>query len=171
MIVHLDFDGVIFDFEGAVERHFDMPFYEVNKRSMWAAINRNPTWFEDLQLLPDALELWSTIGQISSLTKSYFDTGLSKNPAIKRRVLTATGHNYHDVSKQKIKAAYKNLPGFRVADFRSVPSSGDKALFATPDSILIDDSPRSCDPFNAAGGIAILHTSATDSLAKLRALL
>lgn len=156
MIVHLDFDGVIFDFEGAIERHFDMPFHEINTRAMWATINRNPTWFEDLHLLPDALELWMSVG---SLVGS------------RRKVLTATGNNYHDVSKQKIKAAYKNLPGFRVADFRSVPSSGDKALFATPDSILIDDSPRSCDPFNAAGGIAILHTSAADSLAKLRALL
>lgn len=171
MIVHLDFDGVLFDFEGAIERHFDMPFHEVNKRAMWATINRNPTWFEDLQLLPDALELWNTIGQISSMTKSYFDTGLSQNVPTKRCVLTATGNNYHDVSRQKIKAGYKNLPGFRVADFRSVPSSENKALFAGDGSILIDDSPRSCDPFNAAGGIAILHTSASDSLAKLRALL
>lgn len=156
MIVHLDFDGVLFDFEGAIERHFDMPFYEVNKRAMWAAISRNPTWFEDLQLLPDALELWVGVGGLVGT---------------KRKVLTATGNNYHDVSRQKIKAGYKNLPGFRVADFRSVPSSENKALFAGDGSILIDDSPRSCDPFNAAGGIAILHTSASDSLAKLRALL
>lgn len=155
MIVHLDLDGVLFDFTGQIERDLDMPRDEISTRAMWSFINRCPSWFEDLPLLPDALDLWMGVASISRAN---------------RRILTATGNNYHDVTKQKIKACYKRLPGFEMNIFRSVPRSEDKSLFANECAVLIDDSPRSCDPFNAAGGIAILHTNAADSLAKLRTL-
>jgi hypothetical protein len=45
-----------------------------------------------------------------------------------------------------------------------------KAEYAEPNAILIDDQPKSIDPFIAAGGIGILHTSAANTIKELKKL-
>jgi hypothetical protein len=51
-----------------------------------------------------------------------------------------------------------------------VTSSKDKAQYATPDCILIDDRRKSIDPWIEAGGIGILHTDAASTILKLKGL-
>ena len=52
-----------------------------------------------------------------------------------------------------------------------VPDREDKAKFANPNAILIDDRKDNVDEFVEAGGIGILHTDATDTINKLKELL
>jgi len=47
----------------------------------------------------------------------------------------------------------------------------DKAKFASPTAILIDDRPETIEEFNKAGGIGLLHTNAIDTINKLKYLL
>lgn len=47
----------------------------------------------------------------------------------------------------------------------------DKAKYAAPNHILIDDRRRSIDPWRAAGGIGILHTSPEDTLKQLEEII
>lgn len=46
-----------------------------------------------------------------------------------------------------------------------------KTAYATPETILIDDTEDIIVNFNAAGGLGILHKDANETLAKLRTLL
>jgi hypothetical protein len=52
-----------------------------------------------------------------------------------------------------------------------VPGRKHKTAYATPETILIDDTEDIIVNFNAAGGLGILHKDANDTLAKLRTLL
>lgn len=49
-----------------------------------------------------------------------------------------------------------------------VPGKHLKQQYATPSSILIDDTPIVIDQWNAAGGIGILHTDAVSTIALLK---
>lgn len=49
-----------------------------------------------------------------------------------------------------------------------VPGKQHKAKYATPNSILIDDTPVVIDAWNKAGGIGILHTDAVSTIAMLK---
>jgi len=51
-----------------------------------------------------------------------------------------------------------------------VPNREDKAKFATPDSILIDDREDNVNEFIQAGGKGILHKNATDTINQLKEL-
>ena len=51
-----------------------------------------------------------------------------------------------------------------------VRKTTDKAAWAGPDRILIDDKKEAIEPWEAAGGIGILHTSAADTIRKLKTL-
>lgn len=60
-------------------------------------------------------------------------------------------------------------------DYRGIPligvkRSSEKAQYATPETLLIDDRSRSCIPFREAGGHAIKHKSAVKTLAELHQL-
>lgn len=52
-----------------------------------------------------------------------------------------------------------------------VPGRKYKTAYATPETILIDDTEDIIVNFNAAGGVGILHKDINETLAKLRTLL
>ena len=52
-----------------------------------------------------------------------------------------------------------------------VPGRKLKQNYATPDSILIDDTEDVIEAFNRAGGIGILHKDASETLDVLRKIL
>ena len=52
-----------------------------------------------------------------------------------------------------------------------VPGRKHKTAYATPETILIDDTEDIIVNFNAAGGVGILHKDINETLAKLRTLL
>ena len=49
-----------------------------------------------------------------------------------------------------------------------VRKSNDKAAYAAPNHILIDDRSKSIQPWVAAGGIGILHTNAANTIRQLK---
>ena len=157
----VDLDGVAVNFgkqlleiypdfvEGQTERNKKMD------REMWKAIakyqrNGGSFWL-DCEPMPDAFELWDYL-------KPY-------NPEI----LTACGNASFGAGQQKIEWVAKHFGSHIKVNL--VEKSKDKATFATPTSILIDDKMKSIEPFRAAGGIGILHTSAKTTIAELEALI
>lgn len=158
--IMVDMDGVIADFGKAVKKimpEFIEGVNEKNKKldgKMWGKIGKyqktGEFWF-DLEPMEDAFVLWNFV-------KPY-------DPEI----LSAYGDPKFGAREQKIKWIAKHLGSTVRANL--VQRSVDKAVFARPNIILIDDKRKALDPFIAAGGIGILHTSAADSIAQLKAII
>jgi len=157
----IDMDGVLADFEAGVDKILDGGYDDDKYHSdpdfrskMWRAVSKyskegGQLWSE-LPAMEDAKELWSYVEKY--------------NP----QILTATGDPLYGAEAQK-RAWVPWMVGSDVT-VNVVRRSSDKAQYATPNSILIDDQPKSINPWKAAGGIGILHTSAASTIAELKKL-
>ncbi len=156
----LDLDGVMADFIKGVQKlipNYTEDQYENDpqyQKKMWAAINEysnsgGELW-GDLDLMPDAMVLWDYLSKYGNL-----------------EILTATGDPKYGAGAQKRKWVPKHLGGVKI---NLVRKSKEKAQYAKPNHILIDDMSKSIDPWVQAGGIGILHTSAADTINKLKEL-
>jgi hypothetical protein len=155
--VYIDLDGVMADFEGALQSRFGFTFNTAPKGRVWGNIQLfNDTvspWFYSLPLMEDAMELWD-------FCTANFD---------RVEILSASGTTPKDAAGQKKAWVGDNL-GYDVK-VHVVTGSAEKAAFANANAVLIDDRTRSITPFVAAGGIGILHTSAATSIIELTAMM
>ena len=79
------------------------------------------------------------------------------------------GEKFHsEVAAQKVVWLCDNGIPYKA---NIVPGRKHKTAYATPETILIDDTEDIIVNFNAAGGVGILHKDINETLAKLRTLL
>ncbi len=152
--VALDLDGVLASFDKKVEQIFNKPISEVSRKDLWGGIKRYnyevEPFFLNLELMPGALELFR-------FANSNFQDVF---------ILTATGHAFDGIGEQKRRWVAKHLsPNLRV---ETVRKSEEKAQFANPKTILIDDRIKSTGPWESAGGIAILFKNSQQAIAELK---
>lgn len=152
--VWIDSDGVIADFEALIADYVGTPFHEISKGAMWRAVERYDSevapFFESLPKMKDA-------DTLIDFVKAHF---------VNYGILTASGHVPKNGPQQK-RNWYKKHYGNIIV--KVVTKSPDKAEFAKSDKcILIDDRKKSIDPWVAAGGTGILHTSAADTINQLK---
>lgn len=156
-------DGVVSNFDAGISKLLGEPYddnkYENDKeykKKMRDAIKKHKKeggqpWYE-LPMLPDAMQLWTYI-------KLYKPTFLS-----------ATGvPGSESVEKEKRRwldeKFGKNVPAI------FVKKAADKQQEAKSNKhILIDDKPKAINPWKSAGGIGILHTSASSTIQQLKQL-
>lgn len=158
--LYVDMDGVIADFMAGVrtELNFDVEEARLEtdskyRNQFWKAIRAHSKaggeiW-RHLPQMSDAMVLWNYVKQ--------------HNPTI----LTAAGDPMYNATPQKhawVKEHLGNVPVIVTA------KSAEKAQYAEPNAILIDDRQKSIQPWTAAGGIGIFHTSAQDSINQLKKL-
>jgi hypothetical protein len=161
-----DMDGVFSDFSGKVAELMGFSLSEgqeisshpkFEKKKMWRHINEfdaHTPFFYSLNIIPDAYELWDFVTDKFDREKIFF--------------LTASGYTPVDAPHQKRRWIRKNFGAYRV---EVVDKSHDKAKFATPNTILIDDREKSIKPWVDAGGIGILHKNAQTTIEELRKIL
>ena len=153
----VDLDGVLADFSGRLREITGKPAESLNRGYLWATVQKYndevAPFFESLDKMSDADKLWNFV---SSNFGHVF-------------ILTATGWTPKNGADQKRNWVAKNL-GPNVVT-KVVTSGSLKAQFATPTTILIDDTRKAIDPWIAAGGIGILHTSADSTIAEMKRLL
>lgn len=147
--LYLDMDGVIADFHKEYDK-ID-PNREDRKRFRTAVIEDRI--FEKLDFMPDAQELLNYVSKLNGVTVQMLTSVGTHDP-----------FQGNSAKEQKLNwLNKKNIPW--KANF--VQDKGQKAVYANATSILIDDSIGCINPFNEAGGYGILHTSASDTIAKL----
>ena len=150
--VFVDMDGVLTDFDKAYYELTGMKSSEAKSKlsvqEFWFPIkNAGRDWWINMDWMPDGKKLWSYI-------KKYDPTLLSA-PSIER-------------SSKVGKRGWvnNNLSGTKLIMTRS----SNKKKYATPTSVLIDDTKRNIDDWNSSGGIGIHHTSTSNTIKELKKL-
>ena len=155
--IYVDLDGVMANLQGYVESlGIDVKLQPgggdwANSEEIWKQLRQmGEPDFSKLELLPDAVKLWKYV-------RKY-----------KPNILTATGKPVEKNDAQKRKWVEEHLSGYN--QVHTVVASANKAKWAWPDAILIDDRMKSIGPWRQKGGIGILHTSADDTIKQLKEL-
>ena len=156
--LYLDMDGVLCDFEKRFTELY-------GKDALGARDRKNFTtnWpnfimdgnFESLEWFPGGKELLDFIQN-----KTDWEVEI---------LSSSGGEKFHsEVAAQKVVwLCDKGIP----YKANIVPGRKHKTAYATPETILIDDTEDIIVNFNAAGGLGILHKDINETLAKLRTLL
>ena len=147
--LYLDMDGVLADFNKEYVKYD--PERADRKRFRDAVLTHRI--FEKLEFMPDARELLNHVSRLNGITVEILTSMGTHEPTQATAAMT-----------QKLTwLNAKNIP--YKANF--VNNKAQKANYATPESILIDDSVGCVSPFIAAGGHGILHVNASDSISML----
>ena len=156
--LYLDMDGVLCDFE----KRFTSLY---GKDALGSRDRKNFTtnWpnfimdgnFESLEWFPGGKELLDFIQNETDWEVEILSS--------------SGGEKFHsEVAAQKVVwLCDKGIP----YKANIVPGRKHKTAYATPETILIDDTEDIIVNFNAAGGVGILHKDINETLAKLRTLL
>ena len=152
--IYLDLDGVMADFDRGKKEilELDLNTPEDDMFAVMASPKGNG-FYKKLKKLPGANDLWKFL--------RFEDVEiLSAIPKASRGVKGAKA--------DKITWVRKNIsPSIPI---NIVEGGSTKKRFANPQSILIDDRKEVLRSWTSAGGIGVLHTSATRSIQQLRNL-
>lgn len=160
-IIFVDMDGVVANFKAGITKVLGKPYSEERYRSdskyrsaMWKAVKEyskkgGKLWYE-LPEMDDARHLWHFVEQYN------------------HEILSATGNPPFGAADQKRQWIKEKFGSVKV---NLVRMSKEKAQYAKPNHILIDDQPKSINPWKEAGGIGILHKNAATTIAELKKIL
>jgi len=148
--LYCDMDGVLVDFDKGYKKLTgnDLDGVHRTDTDFWDPINKaGYDFWINLEWMGDGKRLWKYIEK--------------HNP----KLLSAPSRQ-EDSRVAKLDWVYNELPGVHLI----LRSAKHKKDFAGPNNILIDDRPDNIDGWIQSGGIGILHTSASDTIQKLKEL-
>lgn len=162
--IYIDLDGVLADFDRGVEelahyhKHDQEEKNEAYIDSMWAAVRAVEHFYDKLELIPGAMEMYHSICEsFGSSCDIEILTGLPK-----------PWRHIPDAEADKRKWVSRILsPDIMVnAGIRE-----DKVKYCKgPDCVLIDDLKSNISAWEEYGGTGILHRSPEETLQRLREL-
>ena len=149
-MIFCDMDGVLVDFDKEFERNHGVLPYKLPREELWQIVLDTKDYWLNLPKLNDADKL------VNHLNKYGFHilTGLPS-------------YGFDKAYKQKrlwMKKHYGKEDGVICC------LSKDKQNFGKPKDILIDDREPNIKRWEEMGGIGILHTSAEETIRKLKEL-
>ena len=147
--IFLDCDGVLADFDKGAARVFGMLSAEYELRfglkRFWSTLAATPDFFNTLDLLPDAMELFDAVRPLRPIILTGLPRGAWAEP-------------------QKRRWAERHFPGVEVI----TASAALKREHCHPGDALVDDRDKYRHLWEEAGGIFIHHQNAAASIAHLR---
>jgi hypothetical protein len=158
--IYVDMDGVVADFDqrfkdlsGIGPREFEEKY---GKDAFWDFIDEGE----------NKLKFWVGIPQMSDAKQlidfvSKYDYEMLTAPSIKKQSSMGKGLWMINQTKNGL------FPSKPKVNYKSAKNKKD---FAAPNHILIDDREDTINSWNAAGGIGILHTSASNTISQLKKL-
>lgn len=150
--IYVDMDGVIANFEKRYTERYGHISEQVRRKEFRGNFDDfiATEQFVTLELMPDARQLITTLDNID----------------IPKEILSSTAYQevYETISDQKRRwLATHNISWPQ----NFVPGKAHKYKWATPTSIIIDDTLSVINDWEKAGGIAIRHKNAFDTLEDL----
>jgi len=145
---YVDLDGVLADFEGDFRKKFGTGPGDLDDDVMWKLIASDKTFWRNMTPTKDFLKLWNWLKD--------------EEPVI----LSSTA-NQPGAEEGKKLWVKKYLGDVRLI---TVHSGKEKAIYASPWTILIDDWEENIRDWRASNGIGILHNSADNTIKQLEQL-
>ncbi len=147
----LDLDGVLADFESGAERLLKMPANDYQAKygpgGFWKRLATATDFYGQLDLMPDGMELYDAVRHVDPIILTGLPIGKWAEP-------------------QKRAWAERHFPGVQVI----TTLARKKSTFCEQGDVLVDDSDRYAEAWEAAGGVFVHHTSAATSIRELRRL-
>jgi hypothetical protein len=147
--IYLDCDGVLADFDRGAEKILGAPAGVFERRhgpgEFWKRLARAPEFFDSLEPLPDAMELYEAVGHLNPIILTGLPRGNWAEP-------------------QKRRWAERHFPGVEVI----TTSAALKREHCHPGDVLVDDRDKYRHLWEQAGGVFIHHTSAQASIQALK---
>lgn len=153
-MIYVDMDGVIADFSKRYKEKFRVTPEETRSNKEFGGYFTKfiaDGEFESLDPMTDAHKLLDFLNSVE----------------IEKQILSSTARpeNHEKIAPQKQEWLKTHGITYK-ANF--VPGKALKYKFATPHSIIIDDTKSVIDDWNKAGGIGILHKNAETTIAMLK---
>jgi hypothetical protein len=153
-MIYVDMDGVIADFSKRYKEKFKVTPEETRSNKEFGGYFEkfiNDREFQTLDMMWDTFML---LGFLNDLP-------------IEKQILSSTAR---PDSHERIAPQKQKWLDFHRIDYKAnfVPGKSLKYKFATPHSIIIDDTKSVIDDWNKAGGIGILHKNAESTIAMLK---
>lgn len=152
--IYVDMDGVIANFNKAYKARFKLYPEETRNRKEFYGLFETfigEECFAKLDLMDDARELLNFLDELNT----------------PKEILSSTAREEFHSAIGPQKAQWLNTHNIAyIQNF--VPGKRHKYKYATPNSIIIDDTKSVIDDWNKAGGIGILHTDAVSTIAILK---
>ena len=168
--IYCDMDGVLCNFDQGYANLTDMSTQEANaigKSYFWKLFReklkekniKEKDFWANLEWQPGGEDLWKHIKQYTPniLSAPAVDFSLPSDQQL--------SPDYNEAIQGKKEWIAKNLSGVGEEIFVPAPQ---KATYAGPKNILIDDMKKNTDAWRANGGKAILHTSSLETLKTLK---
>ena len=166
--VYCDYDGVLVDFKQGMIQIYGKEYYPpYMPDAVWKASKEfemlrketNALWWENLPPMPDYHELWGFLKpyrpQILTAYAMWSPEGTSRSIEGKR----LWNEKWTKVSDYDLHIVHKNAKAqFAIAEVSYEPN------------VLIDDSMDNINAWTAAGGVAIHHKSAKETIERLKEL-
>ena len=144
----LDLDGVLADFDRGVKAVTGKRPEELPTKVMWRELARHRDFYGTLEFMHDAQDLWRFCEPYGPTILTGLPLG-SWAPEQKRRWVA-------------------RMLGAHVPVITCM--ARDKHRHASPGAVLVDDREKARAPWEGAGGVFVLHTSAKASIALLTRL-
>ncbi|MDQ3099920.1 MAG: hypothetical protein M3R08_00915 [Bacteroidota bacterium] len=147
--IYLDLDGVLADFDrgaakvlGMAPKDFEAMY---GPGIFWKKLAGTQDFYDQLELMPDALELYSAVEHLGPIILTGLPRGNWAEP-------------------QKRNWAERHFPGVKVI----TTTAALKNEHCDPGDVLVDDRDKYRSLWEEAGGIFIHHRSARQSINELR---
>ncbi len=175
-VIFVDLDGVLADFDRAVEEITGLPPSQQTPRAMWPRLAGAPDFYATIPWMPDGLELWERVEPLDPVVLTGLPRGNWAKPQKLewcRRELGPEVPVIACMSREKTEKAWEWLEahrgGARGAGGAHSPGGHSPGMERTV-PVLIDDRASTREPWEAAGGVFIHHTSAEQSVRALEEL-
>jgi len=159
--IYLDLDGVFVDLQSKIDEIFGAgtQYGDIPAKRFWAEMEKIPHLFNNLDQIPGSRSLFKYIESLQDIYNIEI--------AILTSIPIATG-SLGTAREDKIRWVRRNLS--ETIPVITVLGGKNKAKYANPNSILVDDLPRNVELFKAEGGNAILHKDNAETIIKLMSM-
>ncbi|NBF41055.1 MAG: hypothetical protein GVY14_11625 [Spirochaetes bacterium] len=169
-VIFVDLDGVLADFDRAVEEITGLPPSQQTPRAMWPRLAGTRDFYANIPWMPDGPELWDRVEPLNPVVLTGLPRGNWAKPQKLEWCRRELGPEVPVIACMSREKSEKAREWLDTHPAEAGPGGEQSPGGARRVPLLIDDRASTREPWEAAGGVFIHHTSAEGSIRSLEEL-